>query len=668
MAIWCLGIYKKYLASKEILGYLLGDVNSVTEITEKGKKIKKIALKTVSVANVKNGLAANLKIENMELVNGIPKISSGSENSYPCYEPGTDKFLGIGTRGVKACQVYGVVKLPFVVVGRDEKIGMHRCVMASGTIGDYQDAAIIKDVEFGGRVLSNATVVNDNGKKFIRLKKGEPEQIEKVKEIISGMESLSSVKTNTPAPSNASASAQTNVNKAVSQQPRTNNAVVTSLESLFEIRESQEYGPYIARVKPCDKSQIDSIFGVDGMIKPMTIGGKIVRHIDALAMCIEISDKTNRASYVNTVASNENEYLDKIVNRFAFDSTGKNGFICIDAENVFECEVKAEALVVVRNRRRMDYSGTIIIPHKLKTGQVPTGLGGNVSSMDSHICVLSNIKTLYTLTDKNFRGIDLRRSSVTYIPVSFVASSYIRWILLNNRIERIHEKAFMDCVSLKKIRLTSGIKEIAERAFMGCYNLEEVTYEAGTKVRRLSERVFSSCSRLKNIDLRFVEGTLSTGMFRDSGLEGEFIVPGTVVKVGSTNFVGTDIKRLVLQEGVQELGGEILGNKIKSTEEKTFEIIVPKSLVTVGHMKNDSNLSYKVYLEHGCKSEQYWIVEKSRLGERLELIYVGDELGEDEQSFATMLNLMGREGLINSLTAVQGGNDTPFTLQELLNS
>ena len=676
MSIWCLGIYKKSLKGSTV-GYLIGDTETVTETKgTDGKVVKQIATKVVSTENLILGMKKGTKVENMELTATGVRINSGSENAYPAYEPGTNKFLGIGDRGVKACQVYGVVKLPFVVVARDEKIGMHRCVMASGRIGDYSDAAIIKDVEQGGRVLSNATVVNDNGKKFIRLKKGEVEQVEKAKEVMNNK-----VTPVAPAPKpvvqQVTPQKPTVTQTPVGQKQTTPSAAPKlGLEQFLEIKESSTFGPYIAKVKIPDKETLDKIIGEQGRVKgPLAINGKIVKCIDVCAFMHRDASSSDIYDYSSAGVNNEDMYAQQVVNRFDFSMSGNMGFTVVDASGMFNSRPIDNTICLSINLKDVyDWDGTLLTPHYTANKEVPNAIGGEICPPSCQLCVLDNIKTLYTCKTYRYKGIDLRRSGVTFIPKSFMEDKQLYWILLNNRIERIHEKAFYRCNGLRRITITAGVREIAEKAFFQCIDLREVDAVQNAEVKRISESAFAYCSKLTMFNFSMIKGTLSTKVFDNTKLSTELTIPGTITKIGAACFRETEIRNITFEEGVEELGGELLsisvtkrGKRLYINGFKHVEMYIPKSVKTVGKLQELDGMRYTAHIEHGCASENFWKVEQSRLKQtKLKIVYEGEALSADENSFASMLSIMGKEGLINSLTQMKGGNDTPYSLQDLL--
>lgn len=99
------------------------------------------------------------------------------------------------------------------------------------------------------------------------------------------------------------------------------------------------------------------------------------------------------------------------------------------------------------------------------------------------------------------------------------------------------------------ISIPDSVKSIGEGAFMNCAGITSVTLPDG--LEQLGGRAFSYCSSLKSIE-----------------------IPGTVGEVNGQFWMCTDLERVVIHEGVTEIGSFQTCNKLK-------EIIIPEGVTRI---------------------------------------------------------------------------------------
>lgn len=88
-------------------------------------------------------------------------------------------------------------------------------------------------------------------------------------------------------------------------------------------------------------------------------------------------------------------------------------------------------------------------------------------------------------------------------------------VVIPETVTKIGEKAFKDCVKIKKVVLHDGVTEIQTAAFFGCSSLKEMTIGKG--VTRLGKAAFWDCKGLENL-----------------------FIPATVTGFGACVFAGCD--------------------------------------------------------------------------------------------------------------------------------
>jgi hypothetical protein len=68
-----------------------------------------------------------------------------------------------------------------------------------------------------------------------------------------------------------------------------------------------------------------------------------------------------------------------------------------------------------------------------------------------------------------------------------------------SRLCRVKECAFASCSSLSSICIPSSVEELGGQCFYGCKSLSTITFESGSKLSSIGDWAFSSCSSLSSI-------------------------------------------------------------------------------------------------------------------------------------------------------------------------
>ena len=166
----------------------------------------------------------------------------------------------------------------------------------------------------------------------------------------------------------------------------------------------------------------------------------------------------------------------------------------------------------------------------------------------------------------------------------FTSDTPIEELTLNGECERICNKAFYNCGTLKKVTIGSGLQSIEPYAFAGRYSIEEwaggsskysgsgllydstgkkvvlgvnketVTFANGTT--EIGNRAFSFCDKITSLELPDSLTSIGEYAFSDcSGLPAATI-PSGVSTVGYGAFFGCDgIEKVILSNGVRILDG-----------------------------------------------------------------------------------------------------------------
>lgn len=145
-------------------------------------------------------------------------------------------------------------------------------------------------------------------------------------------------------------------------------------------------------------------------------------------------------------------------------------------------------------------------------------------------------------------------------------------------IEKINDRVFLGCSSLKSINLPSTITEIGGYAFSGCKSLTDFTLPENLKI--LGGAALNGCSSLENIEIPETLTSISASAFKGCALINEIVIPASVTTIEAQAFSGlTSLEKVTFEEGSQ----------LTAIKDYAFsgctalkEIIIPKSVTTLG--------------------------------------------------------------------------------------
>ena len=117
----------------------------------------------------------------------------------------------------------------------------------------------------------------------------------------------------------------------------------------------------------------------------------------------------------------------------------------------------------------------------------------------------------------------------------------------------IEPYTFNLCSRLSTVNLPESIREIGECAFYWTGGLHNVT---NTKfIETLGKKAFYNAAHLENFDFSSVKGEIPDYCFYECGFSGKTVViPSTVERIGAAAFMESEIRSLIISEGVKEIG------------------------------------------------------------------------------------------------------------------
>lgn len=232
--------------------------------------------------------------------------------------------------------------------------------------------------------------------------------------------------------------------------------------------------------------------------------------------------------------------------------------------------------------------------------------------------ILTSVSFPYTVTDigdNAFRGTAITSvnlpDSVTRIGWdAFENCRSLETVTMSTGLTRIERFAFQNCSKLASIDIPEGIETVGAFTFSGCSSLETISLP--TSLETIETYAFSGCSSLESIDIpRNVSAIEShafgycyalesinvdasnTAFCSASGVlftkdqetllcypagktDEAYTVPASVITIATNAFAGTNVKNVVLPEGIQAIKYYAFGDS--AIESINF----PDSLVELG--------------------------------------------------------------------------------------
>lgn len=144
---------------------------------------------------------------------------------------------------------------------------------------------------------------------------------------------------------------------------------------------------------------------------------------------------------------------------------------------------------------------------------------------------------------------------------TFGGCSSLTSIEIPSSIKIIEKSAFEKCKSLKNVTLNQGLEEIGNKAFMECNTLR--TVEIPGSVTKIGDSAFQECTNLKNIFLDSGVKTIGKFAFYNCKSLTAVEIPDSVTSIDSYAFRGcTNLKDVWLPTGIS-LGDDVFPTNTK---------------------------------------------------------------------------------------------------------
>ena len=182
-------------------------------------------------------------------------------------------------------------------------------------------------------------------------------------------------------------------------------------------------------------------------------------------------------------------------------------------------------------------------------------------------------------TNKQIKSIKMLENIVLIDGGEFSNNDVIESIEMSDNMETFHSGAsFFGCTKLKTCKLSNSIKIIPNNLFQNCTSLEEVNIPNSTT--EIGEYAFSGVKSIEKL-----------------------VIPSNVIKIAKGAFSNMELKELVIEEGLEEVGEMAFSNATTVN----VDLHLPKTLHIEKIGKNAFwGFGKKVYLSDGTQVSTKW--------------------------------------------------------------
>ena len=146
------------------------------------------------------------------------------------------------------------------------------------------------------------------------------------------------------------------------------------------------------------------------------------------------------------------------------------------------------------------------------------------------------------------------KSCTTIGTKAFYGCENLTSITVPTTLTNIQTSAFENCGRLKSILIQQNVETIGAGAFKNCKSLETAVLSA-SKIKTLSNEVFSGCTSLKSVQLPATVTSIGSKAFLDCVDLKDITIPGSVTSLGANSFEGcTSLETIVIPVPVKTFG------------------------------------------------------------------------------------------------------------------
>lgn len=168
---------------------------------------------------------------------------------------------------------------------------------------------------------------------------------------------------------------------------------------------------------------------------------------------------------------------------------------------------------------------------------------------------------------KNLATVNINGFNVELQVNAFDGCTNLKTINGLEKVYKIEDFAFKDCVSLENVMLSANLKEMGISVFSGCEGLHEVVFDCDFDI---PNRTFTGCESLKSVTIGDNVTAIGTEAFKNC-TSLNLINLNNVLSVGSSAFEGcTELKRIII--GNDQIVVDERGSSFKNVRDVEFEV------------------------------------------------------------------------------------------------
>ena len=178
---------------------------------------------------------------------------------------------------------------------------------------------------------------------------------------------------------------------------------------------------------------------------------------------------------------------------------------------------------------------------------------------------------------KNLATVNINGFNVELQVNAFDGCTNLKTINGLEKVYKIEDFAFKDCVSLENVMLSANLKEMGISVFSGCEGLHEVVFDCDFDI---PNRTFTGCESLKSVTIGDNVTAIGTEAFKNC-TSLNLINLNNVLSVGSSAFEGcTELKRIII--GNDQIVVDERGSSFKNVRDVEFEVPASGALYADG--------------------------------------------------------------------------------------
>ncbi len=287
------------------------------------------------------------------------------------------------------------------------------------------------------------------------------------------------------------------------------------------------------------------------------------------------------------------------------------------------CPWLEEISVDKANTEYTSEDGILFNKNKTEIIQYPCNKEGDEYTVPDRVTVIGDYAFVGC---SNLTGISLPDGVTTIGTGAFSKCSELADINIPDSVTDMKAAAFFRCTSIEDISIPEGVKAVKNRTFAGCSKLKSITFSdsvtsieedafnncssltdvyyggAGTKWNTLQSNIAANNSSLTNAKIHYMKGSCGSNAAWTLTKDGVLTISG----IGETEWTAgecwkpEDVKKLIIEEGINAIGDEQFSDCQKLTEAEIAgsvteigdwsfyccyeltDIVIPENVTSVG--------------------------------------------------------------------------------------